>query len=124
MNIATVCDQQPYQHRKSKHATRINGFPGRRGVWGDGTFDSSDPVSMMRRQRGMISVVRRNSIVGGESDFTRAPMTPRDVRRKYSNGLDFEVVFKNGYRNNGMCAKTSAYAIQETARRGHSAPFH
>jgi len=58
----------------------------------------------------MISVVRRNSIVGGESDFTRAPMTPRDVRRKYSNGLDFEVVFKNGYRNNGMCAKTSAYA--------------
>ena len=61
---------------------------------------------MMRRQRGMISVVRRNSIVGGESDFTSAPMTPREVRRRYSNGLDFDVVFKNGYRNNGMCAKS------------------
>jgi hypothetical protein len=61
---------------------------------------------MMRRQRGMISVVRRNSIVGGESDFTSAPMTPREVRRRYSNGLDFDVVFKKGYKNNGMCAKS------------------
>ena len=60
------------------------------------TFDNSDPVSMIRRHNGMISVVRRNSIVGGESDFTRAPMTPREVRRRYSNGRDFEVVFKNG----------------------------
>jgi len=51
---------------------------------------------MIRRQRGMISVVRRNSMVGGESDFTRAPMTPRDVRRRYSNGLDLEVVLRNG----------------------------
>jgi hypothetical protein len=71
-----------------------------------GTFESSEPVSMMRRQRGIISVVRRNSIVGGESDFTRAPMTPKEVRRRYSNGLDFDVVFKNGYKNKGMCAKS------------------
>jgi hypothetical protein len=65
-------------------------------------LESSDPVSIIRRQRGIISVVRRNSIVGGESDFTRAPMTPKDVRRRYSNGLDLLVVFKNGYRKSGM----------------------
>ena len=50
----------------------------------------------MRRQRGIISVERRNSIVGGESDFTRAPMTPREVRRRYSKGRDLEVVFRKG----------------------------
>ena len=31
-------------------------------------------------------------------------MTPNDVRRRYSNGLDFDVVFKNGYKKRGMCA--------------------
>ena len=39
-----------------------------------------------------------------ESFLTNAPMTPRDVRRRYSNGLDFEVVLRNGYRNRGICA--------------------
>lgn len=60
------------------------------------TLDNSDPVSMIRKQRGMISVVSRNSIVGGESDLTSAPMTPREVRRRYSNGRDFDVVFRKG----------------------------
>ena len=102
-------------------------------------FESSDPVSMMRRHSGMISVVRRNVIVGEEllllvvfcwllfallpvlllvlgvlgafgpplvagfkvavdegSFFTRAPMTPRLVRRRYSNGRDLEVVLRKG----------------------------
>ena len=68
------------------------------------TFDNSDPVSMMRRQSGMISVVRRNSMVGGESDLTSAPMTPREVNRRYSNGRLFEVVFKKGYRKRGIWA--------------------
>lgn len=36
--------------------------------------------------------------------FTRAPMTPREVRRRYSNGRVLDVVFKNGYRNKGMWA--------------------
>lgn len=39
------------------------------------------------------------------SFFTRAPMTPNEVRRKYSKGLDFEVVLRNGYRNSGMWAE-------------------
>ncbi len=39
-----------------------------------------------------------------ESFLTRAPITPREVSRKYSNGLDLEVVFKNGYKNSGIWA--------------------
>lgn len=77
-------------------------------------LDNSLPVSMMRRQRGMISVVNKNVIVGDElfvlpgvptelietlaegSFLTRAPMTPREVSRRYSKGLDFDVVFRKG----------------------------
>jgi hypothetical protein len=65
---------------------------------------SSDPVSIMRRHSGMISVVRRKLMTSEESFLTRAPMTPRDVRRRYSNGRDLDVVFRNGYRKSGMCA--------------------
>lgn len=36
--------------------------------------------------------------------LTRAPITPREVSLRYSNGRVFEVVFKNGYKNNGICA--------------------
>lgn len=67
---------------------------------------SSDPVSMMRKQSGMISVVKRKLMTSEESFLTRAPITPRDVRRRYSNGRDFDVVFKKGYRKSGMCAAT------------------
>jgi hypothetical protein len=28
--------------------------------------------------------------------FTRAPMTPREVSRRYSNGRVFDVVFRKG----------------------------
>ena len=78
----------------------------------------------MRRHRGIISVDRRKVIVGEEfapgawfglplvltavceagSFLTSAPMTPRDVRRRYSKGLDLDVVLRNGYRNRGICA--------------------
>lgn len=57
---------------------------------------SSEPVSMIRRQRGIISVVRRKFMTSVESFFTRAPMTPRLVSRRYSKGRDFEVVFRKG----------------------------
>ena len=80
-------------------------------------LDNSLPVSMMRKQRGMISVVNRKVMVGEElpvfpcaagvpvgfidrldegSFLTKAPMTPSEVSRRYSKGLDLEVVFKNG----------------------------
>lgn len=34
-------------------------------------------------------------------------MTPSEVRRRYSNGRDFEVVLRNGYRNRGIWARHS-----------------
>lgn len=46
-------------------------------------------------------------------------MTPRLVRRKYSNGRFLLTVFKNGYKYKGMCAneqitisKVSNLAVQ------------
>jgi len=59
-------------------------------------LDSSEPVSMIRRHRGMISVVSKKLMTSLESFLTRAPMTPRDVRRRYSKGRDLDVVFKKG----------------------------
>jgi hypothetical protein len=50
----------------------------------------------------MISVVKRKLITSDESFLTSAPMTPREVSRRYSKGLDFEVVFKNGSKNRGI----------------------
>lgn len=64
----------------------------------------------------MISVVRRKVIVGEEllpdevfgwpvevraevvegSFLTRAPITPKEVSLRYSNGRDLEVVLRNG----------------------------
>lgn len=66
-------------------------------------LDSSEPVSMIRRQRGIISVERRK-LMTSEFSFclTRAPMTPKEVRRRYSNGRVLEVVLRKGYRNKGM----------------------
>ena len=39
-----------------------------------------------------------------EPTLTRAPITPREVRRKYSKGRVLEVVFKKGYRKSGIWA--------------------
>lgn len=36
--------------------------------------------------------------------MTKAPMTPRDVSLRYSNGLVLEVVLRNGYKNSGIWA--------------------
>ena len=43
-----------------------------------------------------------NAVVEEGSFLTKAPMTPREVSRRYSNGRDFEVVLRKGYRNNGI----------------------
>jgi hypothetical protein len=57
---------------------------------------SSEPVSIMRKQRGMISVVKRKLMTSEESFLTIAPITPRLVRRRYSKGRDLEVVLRKG----------------------------
>jgi len=38
------------------------------------------------------------------SPLTRAPITPREVTRKFSKGLALLDVFKKGYRKRGICA--------------------
>lgn len=41
-----------------------------------------------------------------QNTLTKAPITPKEVRRKYSKGLCLETVFKNGYKYNGIWAKS------------------
>jgi len=57
---------------------------------------NSEPVSMMRRHKGIISVVKRKLMTSEESFLTRAPITPSEVRRRYSKGRDLEVVLRKG----------------------------
>ena len=59
-------------------------------------FESSEPVSIIRRHNGMISVVRRKLMTSEESFLTSAPITPSEVRRRYSKGRDLEVVLRKG----------------------------
>jgi hypothetical protein len=66
----------------------------------------------------MISVVNRKLMTSDESFFTRAPITPRDVRRKYSKGLDLDVVLRKGYRKSGMWATHRARDQYVVASRG------
>ena len=68
-------------------------------------LESSDPDSMMRRHSGMISVVRRKLMTSCSSVLTSAPITPRLVSRRYSNGRVLLTVCRNGYRNRGMRAE-------------------
>jgi hypothetical protein len=49
------------------------------------------PVSIIRRHKGIISVCNKNEITSESSILTKAPMTPREVRRKYSKGRDFDM---------------------------------
>mmetsp|Transcript_6416 Transcript_6416/g.9541 ORF Transcript_6416/g.9541 Transcript_6416/m.9541 type:complete len:216 (-) Transcript_6416:153-800(-) len=67
-------------------------------------LDNSEPLSIIRKQSGMISVWMRKSITLVSSAFTRAPITPKEVSLRYSKGLEFERVFRKGYRNSGMWA--------------------
>ena len=74
-------------------------------------FDNSVEDSIIFKQRGMISVVNKKAMTSGVSFFTKAPMTPNDVNLKYSNDLDLDSVFKNGYKNNGKCAFKNKFLV-------------
>jgi hypothetical protein len=67
-------------------------------------LDSSLPVSMVRRQSGIISVDSRKLMTSVSSTLTSAPITPRLVSRRYSNGRVLLTVLRKGYRNSGMWA--------------------
>ena len=47
-------------------------------------LDNSEPVSIILRHNGTISVVSKKLMTSFSSVLTRAPMTPNDVNRRYS----------------------------------------
>jgi hypothetical protein len=53
--------------------------------------------------------------------FTRAPMTPSEVSRRYSKGRVFDVVFRKGYRNKGMWASARLNVVGMTKKLR---PYH
>jgi hypothetical protein len=57
---------------------------------------------MVLKHKGIISVDNKKLITSGSSTLTSAPITPRLVNRKYSNGLVLLAVFRNGYRKRGI----------------------
>lgn len=67
-------------------------------------LESSYPLFIILKQRGIISVCIKKVIASESSPFTRAPITPRDVTRRFSNGFYLADVFKKGYKNKGICA--------------------
>lgn len=73
----------------------------------------------------MISVVRRKLITSELSFFTSAPITPSEVRRKYSKGRDLEVVLRKGYRKRGMWAieSYSQWYCDQNCDRQSNIPF-
>lgn len=66
----------------------------------------------------MISVDKRKLITSEESFLTRAPITPRDVRRRYSKGRDLDVVLRNGYRKSGIWAGKMAGTVRTSCSPG------
>lgn len=67
----------------------------------------------------MISVESRK-VITSELSFclTRAPMTPSDVSRRYSNGRVLDVVLRKGYKNNGMWAAAGFRRLAIDRARG------
>jgi hypothetical protein len=59
---------------------------------------------MILKLSGMISVFSRKVITSGSSPFTRAPMTPSEVSRRYSKGLALLTVLRKGKRYRGIWA--------------------
>jgi hypothetical protein len=59
-------------------------------------LESSLPLSIILKHKGIISVVNRKLITSGLSIFTKAPITPKAVSLRYSKGLFLFTVFKKG----------------------------
>jgi len=78
-------------------------------------LDNSCPLFIILRQRGIISVCIRKIMASLSSPYffsfnyfittlTRAPITPKLVTLRFSNGLALLEVLRNGYKNKGMWA--------------------
>uniref|UniRef100_A0A0A9HJ01 Uncharacterized protein n=1 Tax=Arundo donax TaxID=35708 RepID=A0A0A9HJ01_ARUDO len=78
----------------------------------DTIFESSLPVSMICKHRGMISLCSRKLIIPVSSALARAPITLRVVKRRYSKGPAVLVVPKNGYKYRGILAFMKEVLVQ------------
>lgn len=52
--------------------------------------------------------------------LTRAPITPREVSRRYSNGRVLDVVFRNGYKKRGIWAECHVNYCLHGLRNDHT----
>jgi len=68
-------------------------------------LESSYPLFMILKHKGMISVCIRNVIASVSSPLTSAPITPKEVTRRFSKGFYLAEVFKKGYKNRGIYAR-------------------
>lgn len=67
-------------------------------------FESACPFFIILKHNGTIYVCIKKLIAAGSLYLTSAPITPRDVTLRFSNILVLVEVFRNGYKNNGICA--------------------
>ena len=65
---------------------------------------SSEPLYIILRHNGIISVCSRNVITAWSSPFTRAPTTPKLANLRYSNGFVLLTVLRKGYKKRGIWA--------------------
>lgn len=65
-------------------------------------LESSYPLFIILRQRGIISVCIKNVIASESSPFTKAPITPKEVTLRFSKGLLLLEVLRKGYRKSGI----------------------
>ena len=88
--------------------------------------DKSVPRSMILKHRGMISVWSRKDITSESSTLTKAPTTPRDVRRRYSNERPLLTVLRNGYKNRVICAfkKSGLVSLWEATHWSSASTLH
>lgn len=85
-------------------------------------LESSYPLFIILKQRGMISVCIKNVIASESSPFTRAPITPKLVTLKFSKGLERFDVFKNGYKNNGIWAERKCPLVSGCKAKHYNNP--
>ena len=67
-------------------------------------MDDSVVVILLAKTQKVIRIFGNHNKEGLTFTLTRAPITPREVRRRYSKGRVLEVVLRKGYKNNGIWA--------------------
>ena len=100
-------------HQKPEHqaVADLQGFLGlkdKRTPPIDWTPECNQCIRLWRLTVSPKSIAGHNCPMERAVTLTRAPMTPKLVSLRYSNGLVLLVVFKKGYRNRGTCAAARA----------------